>query len=115
MKRILCLAAVWAAAVSTGHAQGLQTSIDELAAFRTLEQTVQSGYHLATTGLTSIGDSKDAEYQLHSAYFGSLSTVSPAVANDPKLGALINRLETLIQELNIQLNYWRQQSPIIQQ
>ena len=100
--------------ILTTHAQGLQTSIDELAAFRTLAQTVQSGYHLATTGLTSIGAAKDAEYQLHSAYFGSMSSINPAVANDPELGALINRLQTLIQELNTQLNYWRQQFPIIQ-
>ena len=111
---MLCLALLWGTTASTGHAQGLQTSIDELAAFRTLAQTVQSGYHLTTTGLTSIGAAKDAEYQLHEAFFGQLATVSPAVAGDPELGALINRLQTLIQELNTQLNYWRQQSPIIQ-
>ena len=114
MNRILCLAVVWAVTALSGHAQGLQTSIDELAAFRTLAQTVQSGYHLATTGLTSIGATKDAEYQLHEAFFGQLATVNAAVASDPELGALINRLQTLIQELNTQLNYWRQQSPIIQ-
>ena len=114
MKRTLCLAVLCGGCILTTHAQGLQTSIDELAAFRTLQQTVQSGYHLATMGLTSIGAAKDAEYQLHEAFFGQLATVSPAVANDPELGALINRLQTLIQQLTTRLNYWRQQSPIIQ-
>ncbi len=92
-----------------GRAQGLQTWIDELAAYRTLEQTVQSGYHLATTGLGQIGDAKEAEYQLHAGFFGSLDSVSVAVATDPALSALLGRLGALIQTLNTQLAYWRRQ------
>lgn len=102
----LVLGTAW---LGAGHAQGLQTWIDELAAYRTLEQTVQSGYHLATTGLGQIGDAKGAEYQLHAVFFGSLDSVSGAVANDPELSALVGRLGALIQTLNTQLDYWRRQ------
>ena len=114
MKRILFLAALCGGWALHGHAQGLGTWIDQLAALRTLEQTVQSGNRSVTSGLGTIGDIQSDEYQLHSAYYGSLATVNPAVADDPKMGELRSLLTELFQALNARLDYWRKQEPIVQ-
>ena len=88
MKRILFSCALCAGWGFTAHCQGLSTWIAELAALRTLEQTIQQGYTTVTHGLGSIGDIRADEYQLHQAYYGGLETVNPAVADDPKTAEL---------------------------
>ena len=97
-----------------GHSQGLGVWIEQLAALRCLEQTVKTGYQTVTKGLQTIGDIQGDEYQLHSTYYTSLGTVNPAVAKDPKTAELRSLLNGLIQQLNVQLNYWRKQEPIAQ-
>lgn len=114
MKRIFFLGALIGGWALCGHTQGLSTWIEQLAALRTIERTVQSGYRIATNGLQTIGDFQRDEYQLHSTYYGSLATVNPAVANDPKTAELRSLLNGLIQALNVRLAYWRKQEPIVQ-
>ena len=113
MKRILISGALCAGWGLTCHAQqGLSTWLEELAALRTLEQTVKQGYTTVTTGLQDIGDIREDEYRLHQAYYGSLETVNPAVADDPKTLELTALLRLLLARLNDELNYWRGQTPI---
>ena len=114
MTRILVLIALLGGWATVGHAQGLGVWIEQLAALRTLEQTVQTGYRTATKGLQTIGDIQGDEHQLHSTYYASLGTVNPAVANDPKTAELRSLLNGLIQQLNAQLSYWRKQETIVQ-
>jgi len=115
MKRILIIAALCVGWGLVAHAQqGLSTWLEELAALRTLEQTVSQGYKIATSGIRNIGDLRADEYQLHQAYYGGLETVSTAVADNPKTVELENLLETLEQRLTSELKYWRNQTPIDQ-
>jgi hypothetical protein len=114
MKRLLLFVALCGGWALHGHAQGLGTWIEQLAALRTLEQTVQTGYRTATNGLGTIGGIQNDEYQLHSAYYQSLATVNPAIANDPTTAELRDLLAGLIQALNARLAYWRKQEPIAQ-
>ena len=112
MKRILISAALCAGWGLACPAQGLSTWIEQLAALQALEQTVKQGYTTVTHGLQTIGDIRSDEYQLHQGYYGSLETVSPAVADDPKTLELTKLLEQLVQRLNAELDYWRAQTPI---
>jgi hypothetical protein len=115
MKRILITGALCAGCGLVAHAQqGLSTWLEELAALRTLEQTVSRGYTITTGGIRTIGDLRTDEYQLHQAYYGGLETVSTAVADDPKTVELEDLLKTLEQRLASELNYWRNQTPIDQ-
>ena len=115
MKQLLITGALCAGWGLAAHAQqGLSTWLEELTALRTLEQTVSQGYKIATSGIRNIGDLRSDEYQLHQAYYGGLQTVSPAVADNPKIIELENLLETLEQRLTSELKYWRNQTPIDQ-
>ena len=115
MKRLLITGALCAGWGLVTHAQqGLSTWLEELAALRTLEQTVGQGYKIATGGIRNIGDLRSDEYQLHRAYYGGLETVSTAVADNPETVKLEELLETLEQRLTSELKYWRNQTPIDQ-
>ncbi len=115
MNRIIITAACCAGWGLAAHAQqGMSTWLQELAALRTLEQTVSQGYGTASNGLRNIGDLRADEYRLHQVYYGRLETVSPAVLSDPKTTQLENLLDMLTQRLTTELNYWRQQTPIDQ-
>jgi hypothetical protein len=114
MKRILILGALLGGWAVIGRAQGLGVWIEQLAALRTLEQTVQTGYRTVTSRLKTIGDIRDDEYHLHSAYYTGLATVNPAVANDPKAAELRSLLNGLVQQLTVELSFWRKQEPIAQ-
>jgi hypothetical protein len=110
MKRILLLGALCGGALA-GHCQSLSTWLDELAALRTLQETVGEGYQIMKSGLNTIGEIKQTEYGLHRVYFGSLDSVSTAVQADPKLVELRTDLNRLLDRLNAELNFWRKQEP----
>ena len=106
---ILCVCRIWDL-----HAQGVTTWVEQLAALRTLEQTVQQGYSTVKNGLTNIGDLRYDEYQLLSDYYGSLATVNPAISADPKTEELVKVLGQLVGSLRTSLAYWQTQQPIDQ-
>jgi hypothetical protein len=114
MKRLLLAGALFACRPWGGHAQGVATWVEQLAALRTLEQTIQQGYTTVKNGLTQIGDIRYDEYQLHSQYYGSLATVNPAISSDAKTERLVATLNELVQRLRMELAYWQAQQPIDQ-
>jgi hypothetical protein len=50
----------------------------------------EKGYSIAQKGLTFIGDLKKGEFDLHSAFFSSLSAVNPSVRNYAKVADIIS-------------------------
>lgn len=63
--------------------------LQQIAALGTFCLQLKSGYKTVSGGLKNIADAKNGEYGLHSAYFSSLSNVSPAVAGDPHIKAIM--------------------------
>ena len=114
MKRVLLAGALCVCRVWGVHAQGVATWLEQLAALRNLERTVQQGYTTVKNGLTHIGDIRYDEYQLHSQYYGSLATVNPAIQSDPKTERLVEALGELVKRLRSSLAYWQTQQPIAQ-
>jgi hypothetical protein len=110
MKRLFLLAAAFLFLTLHAPAQSVTAAIDELAALRTLRQTVQQGYKTVSAGLTNIGVIRTAEYQLHTDYITGLDSVRPAITADPKLHALLVQLSQLITQLQSSLDYWQKQS-----
>jgi hypothetical protein len=50
----------------------------------------EKGYSIAQKGLTFIGDLKKGEFDLHSAFFSSLSAVNPSIKNYAKVADIIS-------------------------
>src|SRR5579875_1291644 len=64
--------------------------LQQIAALATYEKYLQGGYNTINKGITTIHQIKSDEYDLHQGYFNSLSAVSPAVANDPKIAGILS-------------------------
>jgi hypothetical protein len=94
------------------RAQSVTGMVEQLVELQALESTVQQGYKITTDGLHDIGGIMDAEYGLHSAYFGSFDAVNPALTTDPRVLALEGSLEGLIDRIEAELDYWLTQPAV---
>ena len=77
-----------------GNAQTIQTMSEQLATLHNLQQSLQRGYKLVSTGLQGIGDRKDGEYHQHLTYFNSLYVVNPTIYSPSKQGYAQNNDNT---------------------
>jgi hypothetical protein len=91
MKRIVIGIVICFSAISTQAqmADILQTMLKQIAALQGYISTVEKGYKIAQEGLTTIGDIKNGEFNLHQAFFNSLKTVDPSVKNAEKVLEII--------------------------
>jgi hypothetical protein len=112
MTRIILICALCSGISIRLPAQPLSAWIEQLAALRTLQNTLRQGYATITGGLQAIGDVRGEEYQLHQGYFTSLDGVKPVVLDDPRTENLHARLVTLMSQLQAALDYWQRQ-PIL--
>jgi hypothetical protein len=61
---------------------------------------IEKGYSIARSGLTLIGDIKQGELNLHTVFFGSLSSVNPDIKKYSKVAAIIVTIQAITKELN---------------
>jgi len=109
MKRILLATAIVLAVTAPATAQSVTTAIEQLAALRSLDQTLQQGYQTITTGLNTIGSIRLEEFGLHKTYITGLAIVQAPVSTDQRLLALRTRLARLTRQLQSSIEYWQQQ------
>ena len=114
MKLFFLISALLGAGALTAHAQTITVMAEQLAELKLFEKTATVGYELMTTGLDSIGQINDKEYQLHADYFRSLDAVKPVLDNDPLLVALRGFQSALIQQLQMRIDYWHNQKNVRQ-
>ena len=81
------------------NAQTLTVMAEQLAELKLLERTTADGYQVMGSGVDSIGQITDAEYQLHSNYFGSLDGINPNLGVDPSIIDELNNLALQIKKL----------------
>ena len=65
----------------TASAQFTTEMLDQIAALQAYLQVAEKGYHIVEQGLQTIGEIKNGELNLHSAFYSSLEAVSPTVAH----------------------------------
>jgi hypothetical protein len=63
---------------------------EQIAALQVYISTARKGYDIAQKGLTTIGNIKDGDFNLHRDFFRSLSDVSPAVDNYVRVADIIS-------------------------
>jgi hypothetical protein len=101
MKRWYLLLCTSCALFSSVRSQGLnnifsQKSSDlksvakQIALFELYIGWIEKGYKIAQEGLTAIGEIKNGEFNLHSIFFSSLSTVNPEIKRYSKVAIIIS-------------------------
>ena len=63
--------------------------LQQIAALGVYTKDLKSGYKTVSNGLNTIHDAKNGEFNLHQAYFNSLSNVNPAIKSDPKVSGIL--------------------------
>ena len=63
--------------------------LEQIAAFQAYLGFVKKGYSIAKNGLTTIGNIKNGDFNLHSEFFTSLKNINPAISNYSKVAEII--------------------------
>jgi hypothetical protein len=90
------------------HAQSdIQAMLKQIAKLEIYIIDLEKGYKIAREGLTTIGEIKKGEFNLHSLFFSSLQSVNPSVAKYSKIAviisdqlSIISSFKSLIQQIN---------------
>ncbi|NGY37274.1 hypothetical protein FQU23_007065 [Flavobacterium sp. XN-5] len=72
-----------------GQLKQRKVLLQQIAALKIYTDYAQKGYSVVKKGLTTIGDFKRGEFNLHSDYFNSLKTVNPKIKTYAKVGEII--------------------------
>jgi hypothetical protein len=107
MKKILLI--LWLGLTGFGlRAQAdIQAMIKQIAKLEINIVDMEKGYRIAQGGLTTIGEIKKGEFNLHSLFFSSLESVNPSVAKYSKIAGIISdelsivsAFKSILQKLN---------------
>lgn len=62
--------------------------IEQIVALKVYSGYLKKGYDIGKKGLGTISRIKNGEFNLHRDFFGSLSTVNPAIKKDPRVAGI---------------------------
>lgn len=86
-----------------GNAQNWMTvMLEQIAKLQVYAQEAETGYKDIQQGLTTIGNIKKGDFDLHSLFFNSLQIVNPAVRSDAKIADIVSMQ---VQMLNDDKNF----------
>jgi len=91
----------------TASAQFTTEMLDQIAALQAYLQVAEKGYHIVEQGLQTIGEIKNGELNLHSAFYSSLEAVSPTVAHMAAVAEIIDLEVSMISQFSRKLNGYR--------
>jgi hypothetical protein len=74
--------------------------LTQIALLQTYLGYVQKGYEIARSGLSSIHDIKNGEYDLHSVFYSSLLHVNPNVRNYSGASAILSNESYIMKNVN---------------
>jgi hypothetical protein len=88
-------------------AQFTTEMLDQIAALQAYLQVAEKGYHIVEQGLQTIGEIKNGELNLHSAFYSSLQAVSPTVANMAEVAEIIDLEASMLSQFSCKLSGYR--------
>jgi len=102
-----CLFAIFGFFGSVKAQSDIQAMLKQIAKLEIYIIDLEKGYKIAREGLTTIGEIKKGEFNLHSIFFSSLQSVNPSVAKYSKIAVIVSDqifivsgFKSLIQRLN---------------
>lgn len=80
--------------------------IQQAAALLSYRLTAEKGWQIAESGIDTIGDIDNKEYNLHKQYIKSLGTVNPVIKNSPLVGKIEGLQDTIVEDLAESMSIW---------
>jgi len=84
--------------------------LQQIALQETYLSEIKTGYKDTENGLNTAHDLKNGSFNLNQTYFNSLSQVSPAVKNNPKIQQIATYQQQIVTSFNNELSWQKQQS-----
>lgn len=81
--------------------------LQQIAANEVYIEYLQKGYKIAKSGLNTINDIKQGDFNLHSDFFNSLKTVNPKIRNWAKVGDIISFQVQIIKQARLAIQHIR--------
>jgi hypothetical protein len=82
--------------------------LEQLAVLRGYIKVAEKGYSIVEQGLQTIGQIKNGEFNLHSAFVNSLKAVSPTVGKMAEVAEIIGLEVSIIDQFSHKMGGWRQ-------
>ena len=82
----------------------IQYLIQQVAGLQMYAGYLDKGYQIAKTGLSTIGDIRKGEWNLHQTFISSLSKVNPAIGKDDRIAEIIALQLSISQQYHKCLN-----------
>jgi hypothetical protein len=89
-KKLLLSIFIFTACSVTRAQSDIKAMLKQIAKLENYIIDLEKGYKIAREGLATIGEIKNGEFNLHSLFFSSLKTVSPAIARYLKIAEIIS-------------------------
>ena len=97
-KKLLLLIFVFSVCGAARAQSDIKAMLKQIAKLEIYIIDLEKGYKIAREGLTTIGEIKNGEFNLHSLFFSSLKTVSPAIARYSKIAEIISDQVSIVQQ-----------------
>jgi hypothetical protein len=85
-----CLCTCFSLCSAVKAQSDIQAMLKQIAKLEIYIIDLEKGYKIAREGLTTIGEIKKGEFNLHSLFFSSLQSVNPSVAKYSKIAVIIS-------------------------
>src|SRR5690349_4506528 len=72
--------------------------MEQIAAYQVYAGYLQKGYNVARKGLNTISSLKNGEFNLHQAFFSSLSKINPAIQHYSRIADIITLQADIIEQ-----------------
>jgi hypothetical protein len=89
-KKIVCLGFLFVCYSCSAQSKQLQMYLDQIAANAVYAEYLKKAIDIARTGLTTISDIRNGEFNLHDVFFKGLSSVNPKIKNWSKVADIIS-------------------------
>jgi len=100
-KKILLSIFVFSACGAARAQSDIQAMLKQIAKLEIYIIDLEKGYKIARQGLTTIGEIKNGEFNLHSLFFSSLKTVSPAITKYSKVAEIISDQLSIVNQFKM--------------
>ena len=80
---------MFCAASTQAQSKQIKLYLQQIVANKALIEYIRKGYKIAQTGLTTISDIRNGEFNLHRDFFGSLKLVNPKIKNAAMVADII--------------------------
>jgi len=87
----------------------IKTMLQQIALQQTYLSEIKKGYRDTENGLNTAHELKNGTFNLHQTYFNSLSQVSPAVKNNPKIKLVTAYEQQIMTSFDNELSWEKQQ------